>query len=186
MSGADTLSPGQVARAVGLSPDTLRHYERRGLLPSPRRTSSGYQRYPASTVQRVELIQRALAIGFSLDDVRQVLAERDRGGAPCRQVLGLVKSRLAALEERLKELTDLRGELVALIGDWEGRLTSTNPAQPARLLERLDQRPVVESARRRRQNGASRSARHSDAADGVKAPRDRPASGRSRLAGPGP
>src|SRR5688572_24908916 len=122
MKGRDTLSPTEVARATGVSPDTLRHYERRGLLPPPVRTDAGYRRYPPSTVGRVELIQRALVIGFSLEELAQVLAERDRGGAPCRTVLGLVKDRLAALEQRLRELTALRGELVELIADWEAQL----------------------------------------------------------------
>jgi DNA-binding transcriptional MerR regulator len=151
MSPTGTLSPSQVARATGVSPDTLRHYERRGLLPPPARTSAGYRRYTQSTVKRVELIQRALVIGFSLEELRHVLAERDRGGAPCRKVLGLVRHRLAALEQRLSELTTLKRELVALVADWEGQLAASPAGKPARLLERLGTRQVVEDGRRRRQ-----------------------------------
>ena len=88
MKPANTLGPSQVARATGVSPDTLRHYERRGLLPPPVRTNAGYRRYSQSTVARVELIQRALVIGFSLEELVDVLAERDSGGAPCRQRQG--------------------------------------------------------------------------------------------------
>jgi len=151
MTPADTLSPSQVARATGVSADTLRFYERRGLLPNPLRTDAGYRRYPGSTIRRVELIQRALVIGFSLDELRQVLDERDRGGAPCRKVLGLLKDRLAALEERVNQLTALKGELVALVSDWERQLAATPAGQPAKLLEGLGQRPAVEEGRRRRQ-----------------------------------
>jgi MerR family transcriptional regulator, mercuric resistance operon regulatory protein len=153
MSAADTLTPRQVARATGVSPDTLRHYERRGLLPSPQRTSAGYRRYPSATVERVELIQRALFIGFSLDELGEVLAERDRGGVPCRKVLGLVQARLAALEQRLRELADLKTELVALVADWESQLASSAAERPARLLDGLGTRRAVEEGRRRRLRG---------------------------------
>jgi DNA-binding transcriptional MerR regulator len=129
----------------------LRHYERRGLLPNPVRTSAGYRRYTQATVKRVELIQRALVIGFSLEELEEVLAERDRGGAPCRKVFSLVKERLASLEQRLSELTALRGELVALVADWEDRVATTPAGRPARLLEGLGARPVVEDGRRKRQ-----------------------------------
>ena len=152
MKSADTLTPSQVARATGVSADTLRHYERRGLLAPPARTGAGYRRYPQSTVARVELIQRALVIGFSLKELGQVLAERDRGGAPCRKVLGLVKDRLASLEQRLDELIALRGELVALIGDWERRLAGIPSGRPARLLDDLAKRPALEDVRRTRQS----------------------------------
>ena len=151
MNRTGTLSPRQVARATGVSSDLLRHYERRGLLPNPARTNAGYRRYTPETVKRVELIQRALVIGFSLEELGEVLAERDRGGAPCRKVLGLVKERLAALEQRLGELTVLRGELVALVADWEGQLAARPAGTPARLLEGLAKRPIVEAGRRTRQ-----------------------------------
>jgi DNA-binding transcriptional MerR regulator len=166
MSPTDTLSPTQVARATGLSPDTLRHYERRGLLPKPVRTSAGYRRYPPSTINRVELIQRALVIGFSLEDLRQVLMERDRGGVPCRKVLGLVKGRLAALEQRLNELTILRAELVTLVGDWERQLGATPDGKQARLLENLGNRPAIEDGRRRRHSRGVASAKSPDISSG--------------------
>jgi DNA-binding transcriptional MerR regulator len=150
MSSPETLSPSQVARATGISADTLRHYERRGLLPKPARTSAGYRRYTRATVTRVELIQRALAIGFSLQELGQVLAERDRGGAPCRKVLGVVKDRLAALEQRRRDLTILRGELIALVAEWEDQLATTPAGKPAKLLEGLAKSQVVDNERRRR------------------------------------
>ena len=59
---------GELAHRVGVSTDTLRHYERKGVLPRPRRGANGYRMYPASAVDRVTLIRRALAVGFTLDD----------------------------------------------------------------------------------------------------------------------
>jgi DNA-binding transcriptional MerR regulator len=150
-----SLTPAAVARATGVSPDTLRHYERRGLLPQPERTAAGYRRYPAATVTRVEMIQRALVIGFSLQDLAHVLAERDRGGVPCGKVLVLVKDRLAALDQRLAELTVLRADLVALVADWERQLAATPRGKPARLLEGIGTRPVIEAGRRRRKGSRS-------------------------------
>jgi len=68
-----TLGPREVARATGVSTDTLRHYERLGLLPAVHRTTSGYRRYAPAAVARVQMIQRALVMGFSLRDLKRVL-----------------------------------------------------------------------------------------------------------------
>jgi DNA-binding transcriptional MerR regulator len=79
------MRSGQLAHLTGVSTDTLRHYERLGLLPLPQRTTGNYRAYPPTSQQRVELIQRALAIGFSLSELKTILAVRDGGGAPCRR-----------------------------------------------------------------------------------------------------
>ena len=104
------MGPREVARATGVSTDTLRHYERNGLLPAVARTAAGYRRYPPTIVQRVLLIQRALVVGFSLADLKRVLGVRDRGGAPCRSVRELVGERLDDLNRKIEELTALRKE----------------------------------------------------------------------------
>src|SRR5262245_14299891 len=102
------MGPRDVARATGVSTDTLRHYERKGLLPRVTRTSAGYRQYSAATVDRVLLIQRALVVGFSLDDLKRILAIRDRGGAPCQSVRALLCHRVKALDQRIEELLALR------------------------------------------------------------------------------
>jgi DNA-binding transcriptional MerR regulator len=142
-----TLSPSDVARRVGVSTDTLRHYERKGLLPAPVRTPSGYRRYPPQTITRVQLIQRALVIGFSLDELARVLRERDRGSPPCKAVRDLVKQRLADLEDRLQQLSALRTELRHLVADWDHRIATTGAGKPAHLLESLGERPLIEHER---------------------------------------
>jgi MerR family transcriptional regulator, Zn(II)-responsive regulator of zntA len=147
------LGPRDVARESGVSTDTLRHYERQGLLRGVRRTASGYRRYPPGTVARVLLIQRALVVGFSLDEVRQVLAVRDRGGAPCTAVRALVAERVERLGREIDELRSLHTELKRLAAEWDVRLASTPAGTPARLLETLGARPIIERTRvRRRQN----------------------------------
>ncbi len=78
----NTLSPRELAASAGVSTDTLRHYEKSGVLPKPARTRAGYRRYPAVAVTRVALVRRALAIGFSIKELTRVFRERDQGGAP--------------------------------------------------------------------------------------------------------
>jgi DNA-binding transcriptional MerR regulator len=149
---AAPMGPRDAARATGVSTDTLRHYERQGLLPGVTRTAAGYRRYSAATVERVLLIQRALVVGFSLTDLKRVLGVRDRGGAPCQSVRALVGERLYGLTQRIEELLTLRDELRLLLADWDGRLSKTAPGQRANLLETLGTRAVIEGTRRDRQN----------------------------------
>lgn len=132
-----TLSPRELAASAGISTDTLRHYERSGVLPAPARTQSGYRRYPAGSVARVAMIRRALAIGFSIKDLSRMLSERERGGAPCRKVRAVVSDRLARIDGEIAALVALKKELVALLAEWDARLAATPPRAQARLLESL-------------------------------------------------
>jgi DNA-binding transcriptional MerR regulator len=141
------MGPREVARAAGVSTDTLRHYERQGLLPAAARTAAGYRRYPASTVDRVLLIQRALVVGFSLSDLKRVLSTRDHGGAPCRGVRELVGRRLEELTCRIDELSSLRDELRQLLEEWDDRLAATPSGERAHLLETLGSKSRIEAAR---------------------------------------
>src|SRR5690242_13031513 len=102
------LSPREVARLTGVSTDTLRHYETRGVLPAPSRSPAGYRRYPAETVRLVQLIQRALRIGFSIEDLTTAYKQRDRGGVPCQRVHRLVSERLEQLDRQIVEMQGLR------------------------------------------------------------------------------
>lgn len=137
MKNSSTLSPRELAASAGISTDTLRHYERSGVLPAPARTSSGYRRYPATAVARVAMIRRALAIGFSIKDLSRVLSERERGGAPCRKVRAVVSERLARIDGEITALLALKQDLAALLDEWDSRLAATPPRSQARLLESL-------------------------------------------------
>jgi DNA-binding transcriptional MerR regulator len=147
------LSPSDVARASGLSTDTLRHYERKGVLPAPRRLMNGYRRYPKETMARVRLIQRALAVGFTLDELASILRERDRGGAPCKKVHQLASSKLLELERRLEEMMALRDELRGMLLNWEGKLKGAQPGKQARLLDSLAETELTPSNGRQRGAG---------------------------------
>jgi len=131
-----SLRIGELARLSGVSADTLRHYERKGLL-KPLRGSNGYREYPRQAADRVRMIRGALALGFRLDDLARIFKIREAGGAPCRHVRDLAASKLAEVETLLEELTAMRGELRKLLKDWDARLEATDGGRPARLLETL-------------------------------------------------
>jgi DNA-binding transcriptional MerR regulator len=146
MTGAP-MGSREAARATGVSTDTLRHYERKGLLPGVTRAASGYRRYSAASIDRVLLIQRALVIGFSLADLKRVLVVRDRGGAPCQSVRTLLGERLDELNRRVVELLALRDDLHRLVSEWDSRLADTPAGGRAHLLETLGTRPAIERQR---------------------------------------
>jgi len=133
------MRSGELARAMGVSTDTLRHYERLGLLRRPARTPGNYRAYPPSSKQRVELIRRALKIGFSLAELKTILTVRDSGGAPCHHVRKLLGTKIRHLADQIENLTLLHSELNQLARDWDKRLRRTRAGQPARLLEAVPQ-----------------------------------------------
>lgn len=129
---------GELAELAGVSTDTLRHYEHKAVLTKPLRTTNGYRQYPASALQRVQLIRRALAVGFTLDELARVLNVRDRGGAPCAEVRTLAAAKLSELEARLSEMVATRDELRAILKAWDIRLAHMARGQRAHLLESLN------------------------------------------------
>lgn len=153
---AAPLGPGDLARLAGVSTDTLRHYERKGLIARPPRTAAGYRRYPSDAVARVRLIQRALVIGFSLDELAGVLQERAAGGAPCRKVRGIVQGRLADLNQQLADLRLLKRDLQAILDEWDARLARTPSGEQAHLLDALAQHPAPPSSKPRVPAGSFR------------------------------
>jgi DNA-binding transcriptional MerR regulator len=128
---------GELAKLAGVSPDTLRLYERRGVLPKAPRSSNGYRSYPPEALERVHLVRAALSIGFTLDELAGILGRRDAGGAPCAQVRDLAREKLRNLEEHLRRLIELRDRLRKVLKQWDVALESTPPTERARLLEAL-------------------------------------------------
>jgi DNA-binding transcriptional MerR regulator len=131
------LRSGELAKLTGVSTDTLRHYERMRVLTRPPRTSAGYRQYPPEAVDRVRLVRRAIAIGFSLDELARILHVRNQGGAPCRQVHALAIDKLAQLDRQISDLIALRGQLRSIVAQWGERLNRTPEGQRAGLLEAL-------------------------------------------------
>lgn len=134
---SDLLLVGEVASQTGVSVDTVRHYERKGLLQDVARDGSGYRRYPAGTVTRIRVIRRALGIGFTLDELARVFRQRAAGRPPCGQVRALAAQKLAQLDERIAAMTALRAALADIVAGWEQRLQNTPDGGFAHLLETL-------------------------------------------------
>jgi DNA-binding transcriptional MerR regulator len=120
--GLRTFRPGSLAKATGVSPDTIRHYERIGVLPKATRTQSGYRIYPESAVERVRVVQSALRVGFTLAELADVLKARDAGGAPCRRVYEIAQDKLKGIEADIGSLRRTEKHLKAILSDWEARL----------------------------------------------------------------
>src|SRR5689334_20470422 len=135
-SGNGALSSGELAELAGVSRDTLRHYERKGLLARPLRSHNGYRRYPPEALQRVQLVRRALSVGFTLDELARVLKVGDSGGAPCEEVRRIAAQKLVDVQDQLRELTALRNDLRKTLRDWDARLARAN-GKRADLLESL-------------------------------------------------
>ncbi len=106
---------GELAKTVGLRSQTLRFYERQGLLPAPRRAANGYRTYDESSVARVSFIRSAQVAGLTLAEIAGVVGLRDHGDAPCTHVMTLLSSKLDAIRARRAELAALEEDLERLI-----------------------------------------------------------------------
>ena len=106
-----TIRIGELAHRAGTSPDTLRFYERVGLLPRPPRTPAGYRLYDSSVAERVAFIKKAQALGLALDEIREVLRIAADGTPPCEHVRAALQRRLQDVDARIGELESLRATL---------------------------------------------------------------------------
>lgn len=101
----------QVAELAGVSGDTVRYYERIGLLPEPDRSPSGYRLYDDDAVERLRFIKRAQRFGLRLEEIGELLDVRQRGMCPCGHTRALLQRRVAALNEEMAALATLRDEI---------------------------------------------------------------------------
>jgi DNA-binding transcriptional MerR regulator len=106
---------GELADAAGLPSQTIRFYERKGLLPAPERGANGYRIYDESTLTRLHFIQTAQAAGLTLAEIGSVIDLRDDGDVPCAHVASLIDSKLADVRARIRDLAILEAELKDLI-----------------------------------------------------------------------
>jgi DNA-binding transcriptional MerR regulator len=136
-SSSKALRTGALAKATGVSADTIRHYERIGVLTRAARTESGYRVYPASALERVLVVQRALRIGFTLAELAEVLKARDGGGAPCRRVYQLAQEKLKGIEADLEALKRTKRYVKKVLAEWEQRIQRTGAGQKSHLLYSL-------------------------------------------------
>ncbi len=105
---------GELAKRVGINPKTIRYYEEIELLPRAPRKESGYRQYADRDAERLEFIRSAQALGISLQEIKEVLAFRDRGTYPCPYVLRLIEAKVNEIEARIRGLRMLAADLKRL------------------------------------------------------------------------
>jgi MerR family transcriptional regulator, mercuric resistance operon regulatory protein len=115
------LKIGDVSKQSGIGIETLRFYEKSGLLERPSRTPSGYRVYDARVLERLAFIKQSQALGFSLDEIRRVIEDARTGKSPCAEVREIVRRRLAELDERMRELRRYRRQLSDTLLEWDRR-----------------------------------------------------------------
>lgn len=120
MAAKSELSVGELAKATGTKPETIRWYEKVGLLPKPPRTSGNYRAYGPAHLNRLSFIRRCRDLGFSLEEVRALLGLADQQDRDCGEVDAIARQHLAEVERKIADLTSLSDELRNIIGQCRG------------------------------------------------------------------
>jgi DNA-binding transcriptional MerR regulator len=136
------LTIGQVAERSGETRDTIRYYERLGLLPRAPRTPAGYRQYGTGVLNRLALIRNAQRFGFPLRQIATFLAVRDGGGQPCHDVRAAAERMLDAVERQMRELAAAREQMKSTLESWDARLAAAPRGRPAFLLDSLSAVPA--------------------------------------------
>ena len=119
MNKVGYLKIGELAKQTGLAVGTLRYYSDLGLLLPVHRGDNGYRYYSEDATSQVQFIKKAQAIGFTLEEIKQILDVRDRGEKPCSLVQSLLDNKIEQLEIQVKKMTLFKRELEAYRADWE-------------------------------------------------------------------
>jgi Hg(II)-responsive transcriptional regulator len=127
------LRTGDLARLANVNVETLRFYERQGLLPVPPRRASGYREYPPEAVELVRFIRRAQELGFTLREIKELLALREVPRATCGDVVVLARRKVAEIDAKINDLSAMRAALVRLLQGCSG----TAPIAQCPIIESL-------------------------------------------------
>ncbi len=131
----ETFTIGQVAKRAGVGIETIRFYEREGLIAEPERSpSSGYRQYPQNAVRRVLFIRHAKDLGFTLKEIQELLQLRVDPSSTCADVRKQTQSKIADIEQRIGSLEQMKGALNRLAKKCRGR----GPTTECPILEELD------------------------------------------------
>jgi Hg(II)-responsive transcriptional regulator len=128
------LTIGQVATAAAVNIQTIRYYERRGLFPPPRRTAAGYRQYADDAVARLRFIKHAQELGFSLNEIQDLLKLRVRHGAACDAVERKTRQKLEVVHQRIRDLQRMKRTLERLAAACAAR----RPTDDCPILEVLE------------------------------------------------
>lgn len=112
---------GELAEQAGVNVQTVRYYERRGLLREPGRTASGYRTYRGESVKRLRFIKRAQDLGFSLEEIGELLELRVRHASACGEVEAKARDKIGVVEEKVRELERMKRSLESLVAACERR-----------------------------------------------------------------
>lgn len=131
---AKPLTIGHLAQEVGINLETVRYYERRGLLPKPPRTASGYRMFPPETARRLRFIKRAQDLGFSLKEIRELLALRTSPRTPAGEIKNRAETKIADIDNKIKTLASMKKTLQKLAQSC----SACAPISECTILESLD------------------------------------------------
>ena len=134
----DFMTRGELARYGQVNPETIRYYERSGLLPLPARSESNYRLFAPAAVQRIRFIKRAQAVGFSLDEIRALLDLKFTVDATCGDVRGMVDTKISDIDAKIAALQAMRDELSALFEECPG---GDRPTEECPILESFAHEP---------------------------------------------
>ncbi len=115
------LNIGEIAKRTGVTVETVRFYEKKGLIVTPERSGSGYRQYPADTVKRVRFIQHAKEVGFTLNDIGDLLALRREPGTSCADIKLRATQKIEEVDQKIQDLKRIRDALGRLIMKCSGR-----------------------------------------------------------------
>ena len=134
----DRLTIGRVARSAGFAVDTVRFYEREGLIEKPARSTAGYRHYRPDAIARLRFIRQAKELGFSLSEIRELLALRVTPGKSCADVRARAEAKIADVEQRIARLGGMKRALAKLAAACSGR----GPTSECPILEALERKEL--------------------------------------------
>ncbi len=118
MNKTKLLLIGELAKLAGVKPDSVRFYERNGLIPKAARTAAGYRVYEEAALKRLRFIKKAQTLGFSLDEIRRILSLRGQGASTCRCVIAIAEATLNETKIKLEQLQTFHNALVTNLQKW--------------------------------------------------------------------
>jgi Hg(II)-responsive transcriptional regulator len=117
----ESLTIGKLAKKAGVNIETIRYYERRGLLPKPKRKDSGYRQYSEDIVKHIQLIRHAKDLGFSLKEINELLSLKLDPKTPCSKIKDRAETKISDIEDKAKNLQRMKKALVKLTKACNGK-----------------------------------------------------------------
>jgi len=148
----DNLTIGELARQANVHVETLRYYERRGMIPKPRRTVANYRLYSHENLRQVKFIKQAQGLGFSLKEIKKLLALRATPRAKCADVRAYAAQKIQDIDAKIHSLARMRKALQNLLDECSGR----GPATECPILESLEsEQPIIDKQTKSKPKGGS-------------------------------